>query len=222
MSMANEHDQTDKEQETVVIKKYANRRLYNTKKSCYVTLDHLAQMVQEGADFVVYDAKTGDDITRSVLTQIIVDAESKGENLLPISFLRQLITFYGHSLQGLVPRYLDYSMRMFQSNQDRFRDYVHGTLDGLFPMSNLEEVGRQNMALFDRAMQMFRPFGQAGGQDDDTGQGDAGTTGDKAETGEKAGDKPSDHTADLDALRAQLDAVQVQLNELTKDRKDKK
>ena len=142
----------------IVIKKYANRRLYNTETSSYVTLDHLARMVKEGSVFVVKDAKTGEDITRSVLTQIIVEEESKGESLLPIGFLRQLIGFYGDSLQSLVPRYLEYSMQSFSKNQERMRDYIRNAMSGLFPIAPFEEMGRQNMALFESAMRMFQPL----------------------------------------------------------------
>jgi polyhydroxyalkanoate synthesis repressor PhaR len=113
------------QQQPVTIKKYANRRLYNTATSSYVTLDHLCQMVKDNTDFVVYDAKTGEDITRQVLTQIIVEEEGKsGQNLLPIGFLRQLIGFYGDNMQFVVPRYLDYSMRWFSSNQEQVRKYT--------------------------------------------------------------------------------------------------
>src|SRR5262245_45554657 len=132
----------------ITIKKYANRRLYNTATSSYVTLDHLADMVKEGAEFVVVDAKTGEEITRSVLTQIIVEQEGKGENLLPIKFLRQIIGFYGDSLGGLVPRYLEYSMDAFHQNESRMRNALQETFQGLFPMQRFEEMGKQNMALF--------------------------------------------------------------------------
>lgn len=143
----------------ITIKKYANRRLYNTATSSYVTLDHLSQMVKDGADFVVYDAKTGEDITRSVLTQIIVEEESKGgQNLLPISFLRTLIGFYGDSLGGLVPRYLDYSMSAFSRNEQQMRQSMQNALDGLFPFNPFEEMSKQNMAFFESAMKMFTPF----------------------------------------------------------------
>ena len=126
--------------EPITIKKYANRRLYNTATSSYVTLDDLALMVKEGNDFVVYDAKSGDDITRAVLTQIIVEEEAKGQNLLPIRFLRQLIAFYGDSLQSLVPRYLDHSMDSFAGNQDQMRTYLQSAFDGTFPSRG--SVGR--------------------------------------------------------------------------------
>jgi polyhydroxyalkanoate synthesis repressor PhaR len=147
----------------VVIKKYANRRLYNTEASSYVTLDDLAKMVRQGRDFVVYDAKTGDDITRSVLTQIIVEEESKGgQNLLPTAFLRQLIGYYGDNLQDLVPRYLEFAMASFARQQDQMRRAMEQTMGGFMPFSgsfpNLEEMGKQNMAMMERAMSLFAPF----------------------------------------------------------------
>jgi polyhydroxyalkanoate synthesis repressor PhaR len=151
--------------ERVVIKKYANRRLYNTQSSSYVTLEHLAEMVKEGVDFVVYDAKTNEDITRQVLTQIIFEAENSGQNLLPIQFLRQLIQMYGNQLQSLVPGYLEMSLDAFARQQDRLREQM-GALGGGFPTpfsggAMFEEQVRQNMALFDRAMKMFTPFAYA-------------------------------------------------------------
>src|SRR5919205_338655 len=142
----------------VVIKKYANRRLYNTATSSYVTLDDLSRMVKERGDFVVYDAKTGEDITRSVLTQIIVEEEQKGQNLLPISFLRQLISFYGDNMQWLVPRYLEHAMKSFAHNQEQMRKNLQDAFGGLFPFGGLEEMGKQNMALFEKTMKMFSPF----------------------------------------------------------------
>jgi polyhydroxyalkanoate synthesis repressor PhaR len=144
----------------VVIKKYANRRLYNTQTSSYVTLDHLAQMVKEGTEFEVQDARTGEDITRSVLTQIIFEEEAKGQNLLPIKFLRQLIRFYGDSLQAFVPGYLDMSMESFAKNQTAMRDRIAEALGGGNQM--IENMTRQNLAMFERAMQMFSPFGVRG------------------------------------------------------------
>ena len=122
--------------EPVTIKKYANRRLYNTAASSYVTLDNLAQMVKEGVDFVVYDAKTGDDITRSVLTQIIVEEEAKGDSLLPIGFLRQLIGYYGDSLGGVVPRYLELSMESFARNREQMRDQIEASMGASSPLNN--------------------------------------------------------------------------------------
>src|SRR6266478_5625187 len=121
------------ETKPVVVKKYANRRLYNTATSSYVTLEDLAKLIKEGGDFVASDAKTGEDITRAVLTQIIVEEEQKGQNLLPISFLRQLIGLYGGSMQWLVPRYLEHAMTTFAHNQDQMRKNLQETLGGLFP-----------------------------------------------------------------------------------------
>jgi polyhydroxyalkanoate synthesis repressor PhaR len=165
-------DKEDVKTAPITIKKYANRRLYNTATSSYVTLDHLCQMVKDGVDFVVYDAKTGEDITRSVLTQIIVEEESKGQNLLPISFLRQLIGFYGDNMGWVVPRYLEYSMQSLARNQEQMRDYFQNTLSGMFPFGTFEEVGKQNLAMFERAMRMFTPFAptDAGGKPE-SGQG---------------------------------------------------
>ena len=141
----------------ITIKKYANRRLYNTATSSYVTLDHLCQMVKGGEHFVVYDAKTGEDITRSVLTQIIVEEESKGQNLLPIGFLRQLISFYGDSLQMVVPRYLDHVMTTFSENQEQTRGKMKEALGGMFPFGQFEDLTKQNMVMFENAFGMFTP-----------------------------------------------------------------
>ena len=145
----------------VVVKKYANRRLYNTESSSYITLDNLADMVRQGRDFVVYDAKTGEDITRSVLTQIIVEEEGKGRALLPTAFLRQLIGFYGDQMQSLVPRFLEQAMGAFAAaaGADADGDAEDDGFDGhLFPFGNMEEVGRQNMAMMERAFSLFTPF----------------------------------------------------------------
>ena len=146
------------EKPPVVVKKYANRRLYNTESSSYITLDNLAEMVRQGRDFVVYDAKSGDDITRGVLTQIIVEEEGKGQNLLPTNFLRQLIGFYGGSMQGLVPKYLEHAMSSFAQQQEQMRAAMQKTMGGLFPFGNIEEVSRQNMAMMERAFNLFTPF----------------------------------------------------------------
>jgi len=152
-------------QPPVVVKKYANRRLYNTESSSYVTLDDLAKMVRIGRDFVVYDAKSGDDITRSVLTQIIVEEESKGHNLLPTPFLRQLIGFYGDNMQGLVPRYLEFAMEGFSRQQEQMKAAMERTIGGLIPFTpgigGLEELGKQNMAMMERAMSLFTPFARS-------------------------------------------------------------
>lgn len=182
----------------ITIKKYANRRLYNTATSSYVTLDHLCQMVKEGKDFVVYDAKTGDDITRSVLTQIIVEEESKGQNLLPISFLRQLIGFYGDNMQWVVPRYLEYSMQAFSRNQEQMRDYFQNTLGGMFPFGTFEEVGKQNLAMFERAMRMFTPFAPA-----EQGKG-AGEDAPRKSEGERALEEMQQRLAELQRQLAGL------------------
>jgi polyhydroxyalkanoate synthesis repressor PhaR len=149
----------------VVVKKYANRRLYNTESSSYITLENLAEMVRAGRDFVVYDAKTGDDITRGVLTQIIVEEEGKGHNLLPTNFLRQLIGFYGGAMQGVVPGYLDQAMKAFTQHQEQMQAAMKrtvGSMSSLFPFGNVEEISRQNMAMLDRAWSMFTPFRPGG------------------------------------------------------------
>jgi len=150
-----------------VIKKYANRRLYDTGRSSYVTLDDLCEMVKEGHDFVVYDAKSGEDLTRSVLTQIIVDQEAKGEtNLLPIPFLRQLIGFYGDSIQSIVPNYLEQTLEAFSQNQGQFRDQINKSLEGMManPRSAFEELGRKNMEMFENTMRAWAPFTPGGTQ----------------------------------------------------------
>jgi polyhydroxyalkanoate synthesis repressor PhaR len=144
-------------QPPVVVKKYANRRLYNTESSSYITLDNLADMVRHGRDFVVYDARTGDDITRGVLTQIIVEEENKGRALLPTTFLRQLIGFYGESLGNTVPRYLEQTMGAIARQQEQMREAVKSTMGTLLP-PGLEEMRRQNMAMVERAMTLFTPF----------------------------------------------------------------
>jgi polyhydroxyalkanoate synthesis repressor PhaR len=146
----------------VVVKKYANRRLYNTESSSYITLDNLAELIRGGRDFVVYDAKSGEDITRGVLTQIIVEEESKGRALLPTAFLRQLIGFYGDSLQALVPRYLEQAMANFAHQQSQMRAALQQTMGNFFPFG-MEEVGRQNVAMMERAMTLFAPFYRAPG-----------------------------------------------------------
>lgn len=151
-------DTSGAETPPIVIKKYANRRLYNTATSSYVTLDDLARMVKAHSDFVVYDAKTGEDITRAVLTQIIVEEEGKGQNLLPINFLRQLISLYGDSMQFIVPRYLEQAMSSFTMNQEQMRKNLQEAFGGLFPFGSLEEMGKQNLALFEKTMKMFSPF----------------------------------------------------------------
>jgi polyhydroxyalkanoate synthesis repressor PhaR len=196
----------DKNTETtdaIVIKKYANRRLYNTATSSYVTLDHLSQMVKEGSDFVVYDAKSNEDITRSVLTQIIFEEEAKGQNLLPINFLRQLIRFYGDSLQSVVPDYLDMSMSSFSSNQEKMREVLpENVLDN--PLyRQFEEMGRQNMAMFTNAMKIFSPNGLT-------------TPTEPAKS--KTPESQEDATEMMKELKDQLASMQQRINDL--DKKD--
>ena len=130
----------------VIIKKYANRRLYNTETSSYITLDHLAEMTREGREFQVFDARTGEDITRSVLTQIVMEGEAGGQTMLPTSFLRQIIALYGDSMQGMVPHYLEASMAAFAENQAKFRDAA---------MKPFEQLARQNLAMFQAATEMM-------------------------------------------------------------------
>jgi polyhydroxyalkanoate synthesis repressor PhaR len=182
--------------EPVVIKKYANRRLYNTQTSSYVTLDHLAGMVKDGVEFQVQDARTGDDITRSVLTQIIFEEEAKGQNLLPIKFLRQLIRFYGDSLQAFVPGYLDMSMDSFTKNQGAMRDRIAEAMGGGNTM--IENMTRQNLAIFERAMQMFSPFG---------------TPAQSRKTEEPSEEKPA--ASDVEALKREMEAMRRQISELS-------
>ena len=184
----------------VIIKKYANRRLYNTATSSYVTLDNLSQMVRQGGDFIVFDAKNGDDITRSVLTQIIVEEEQKGQNLLPISFLRQIIGFYGNNREWLVPRYLEFTMKSFARNQEQLAKSVGGGFTGLFPFASFEDVGKQNMALFEKAMKMFSPFGADG----------------EPIAGESAAVEPPAPAQGIQELTDRLNNLQGQLDALTK------
>ena len=187
----------------VVVKKYANRRLYNTATSSYVTLDDLAKLIKEGGDFIAQDAKTGEDLTRSVLTQIIVEQEQKGQNLLPISFLRQLIGFYGDSIQFLVPGYLEQAMVAFARNQEQMRKSLEATF-GVFPFGQFEEMGKRNMALFERALKMLAPFAT-----------EERPPGPEAPTPKGAGEDPR-----LKRLEAQIDALTRQLDQLGRDRRE--
>ncbi len=191
---------------TITIKKYANRRLYNTATSCYVTLDYLAQLVKAGAEFIVYDAKSGEDITRAVLTHIIVEEEAKGNSLLPVSFLRHLISFYGDSLQVLVPRYLEQTMHVFARNQQEMRENLLGAFDGLVPFASFEEIGKQQITMFERAMRMFNPFYAEGGAE----------RSERGETPAPSGPRPTD--TQLEELRSRLNGMQEQLNELVSQR----
>jgi len=189
-----------KSDEPVTIKKYANRRLYNTGTSTYVTLEDLASMVKNGEDFLVYDAKTGDDITRSVLAQIIFEQESKaGQNLLPATFLRQLIRFYGDSMQMLVPRFLEQSLQTLTQDQDKFRSQMTSAF-GMGAFAPLDEQIRRNMELFERTFSMFKPFtGTAARKDDGTAV------------------EPAKESGEIDDLRKQMKDMQEKLERMSKE-----
>jgi polyhydroxyalkanoate synthesis repressor PhaR len=188
--------------ERVVIQKYANRRLYNKATSTYITLDNLAEMVRNGVDFVVYDAKTNEDITRKVLTQIIFEEEnSGGQNLLPIQFLRQLISFYGDSMQSFLPSYLELSLDSFTRQQERLRaQFANGQIPGLQGPGFLEDQVRQNLVLFDRAMKMFSPFSY-------------GARADEPPAAAAPQAKPADESS-FDELKKQVAAMQAQIEKL--------
>jgi polyhydroxyalkanoate synthesis repressor PhaR len=198
-----------KDKDPTTIKKYANRRLYNTGTSTYVTLEDLAGMVKEGEDFVVVDAKSGEDITRTVLTQIIFEQENKGQNLLPITFLRQLIRFYGDSIQNLIPTYLDFSLDSLVRDQDKLRGQMTNAFGpGAFTnapfgpgaLDAINDQVRRNTEMFEQAMRMFLPFGN----------------GAKSEAAPAAAEEPaSDTDGDIDALRRQLDDMQARLSKLS-------
>ena len=192
---------TDKE--PTVIKKYANRRLYHTGTSAYVTLEDLAGMVRQGEDFVVYDAKSGEDITRSVLTQIIFEQENKegGQNLLPVAFLRQLIRFYGDSMQALVPSYLEFSMENLAREQQKLREQMAQAFGPAAAFQAMEDHVRTNMSFFTEAMRMFSPFARRTAPD--------------TPPGESAAAAPAP-TSDFDALRRQMSEMQARLDALTK------
>ena len=199
---------SDAPTQPVVVKKYANRRLYNTESSSYVTLEDLANMVRQGRDFIVFDAKSGEDITRSVLTQIIFEEESQGQSLLPIQFLRQLIGFYGNSMQAFLPSYLEMSLNSFTQQQEQFRQqFAAGQFPALKPGGGyLEDQVRQNMAMFDRAMKMFSPFGFAAAA---TGRPEPAAPAPPAEA--KGGDDA------IDDLKKQMAAMQAQIERLAKN-----
>jgi polyhydroxyalkanoate synthesis repressor PhaR len=184
------------ERQPVTIKKYANRRLYNTGTSTYVTLEDLATMVKDGEDFIVYDAKTGEDITRSVLAQIIFEQENKeGQSLLPITFLRQLIRFYGDSMQMLVPRFLEQSMQSLTSQQGKFREQMAQAFGGV-GFGPLEDQVRRNMEMFEKTFAMFAPFARGQNKPSD----------DKPEGGGSSGE--------MDELKRQLDEMQKRLDKI--------
>lgn len=189
----------------ITIKKYANRRLYNTATSSYVTLDYLCQMVKDGQDFAVFDAKTGDDITRSVLTQIIFEEEGKGQNLLPIRFLRQIIRFYDDNLQALVPRYLEASMESFAKNQAEFQKNIEQAIGQRSGLKQLEEVARQNFNLFDQAFKRFLP--NLAPEKDET---------EEAAPAETGAEEDAAREAEIESLQSQIAEMQAKLAELAK------
>ncbi len=183
----------------VVVKKYANRRLYNTESSSYITLDSLSAMLRDGRDFAVFDAKTGEDITRSVLTQIIVEEESKGRAMLPTNFMRHLIGFYGDALQPAMPPFLEQATSYFSNQQKQMRSAMEKTIGGFLP-PGIEELGRQNMAMMERAMALFAPFYR---------EADAGSAPGFAQA------KPEpDRDRELAALRDQVARLQAELDGL--------
>ncbi len=172
----------------IIIKKYANRRLYNTETSSYITLELLSQMTREGREFVVVDAKTDEDITHNVLTQIIMEEESRGKNMLPVNFLRQLISMYGDSMQSLVPQYLESSMEAFRKNQEQFQQ----AMQGAFASGPFAEIAKRNMEMFEAAAQAFTP--------------QAGAAPAKKEEGDKD-DEIAQLKAQLAALNAKIDKL---------------
>jgi polyhydroxyalkanoate synthesis repressor PhaR len=212
MSLRKADPENETTAKVAVVKKYANRRLYNTATSSYVTLDELSQMVRKGEDFLVYDAKTGEDITRSVLTQIILEEDSKGRNLLPIGFLRQLISFYDTNLQSFLPRYLELSMENFARHQDQIRGYMEQTFGRFFPLNQFEDMARQNMALFQRAASMFRPF-QADDEAEEPAQGQA------AEPPAPAPEASVSLDREMRELKHRMEALQHQLEALQRGQK---
>ncbi|MHA6718926.1 polyhydroxyalkanoate synthesis repressor PhaR [Sphingomonas sp. RS6] len=181
----------------VIIKKYANRRLYNTETSSYITLEHLAAMTREGRDFKVVDAKTDEDITHNVLTQIIMEEESRGQTMLPVNFLRQLIALYGDSMQAMVPGYLEASMDSFRRNQEQFKSAV----EGAFANSPFAEIAKRNIAMFEAAASAFQPGGAANPGQPMPGAAPAPT--------ETSGD-------DVSALKAELARLQEKIEKLAK------
>ncbi len=188
--------------DVVIIKKYANRRLYNTRTSAYVTLEDLAKMVRDGTDFVVFDAKTNEELTRQILTQIIFEEESRGEALLPVQFLRQLIGFYGGQMQGVLPGYLEMSLESFSRQQEQYRAQVAKAFSG-GPTGNLmEEAVKQNMAIFQNAMKMFPAFSAYGARTE-------------PEAPTESASQPSPAAADpLDEMRRQMDEMRAQIERL--------
>ena len=202
----------------IIIKKYANRRLYNTQTSSYVTLEHLCDMVKEGVEFEVRDARSGEDITRQVLAQIIFEEENKGgQHLLPIQFLRQLIRFYGDSLQAFVPSYLELSMESFTKNQQEMREKFAEAFGGKFGFKDFEKMSRQNIEMFERAMRMFSPFGATmGGWDKPMANPFAAFTGAASDTNGNAtpGSSSTQRDQEIRELKEQLAAMRQQIADL--------
>jgi polyhydroxyalkanoate synthesis repressor PhaR len=201
-------------EQPAVVKKYANRRLYNTATSSYVTLDDLSKMVRAGEHFVVYDAKSGEDLTRSILTQIILEEDGKGRNLLPINFLRQLIGYYDDNLRAFLPRYLELSMENFAANQEQIGRYIEGTFGQFFPMSQFEDMARQNMALLQRAATMFKPLQAGHGAAAPESKGNAAA--DSAAAG-----PPIDTSAEIKALNDKIEDLQEQICRLVDSQQHK-
>ena len=194
-----------KSDEPITIKKYANRRLYNTGTSTYVTLEDLATMVKAGENFVVYDAKTNEDITRSVLTQIIFEQENKegGQNLLPVNFLRQLIRFYGDSMQMMVPRYLEVSIDSLTKEQSKFREQISSAF-GMGGFGSIEEQVRRNMEMFERTFTMFAPFARQGTHG---AAAEADKDAKPAAGGEAAGGNIDDLKRQIDEMQKRIDRI---------------
>ena len=191
----------------VIIKKYANRRLYNTDTSSYVTLDDLAEMVRAERDFSVHDAKSGEELTHSVLTQIIVEQESRGQNLLPVKFLRQLIRFYGNNIERLVPSYLEFSLDALTREQERYRKQFADTFAAP-PFDVMQEQARQNFAMFERALGMFNPYGKGDGNPESESKNDNEPK--KADGAERKSDE-------IESLKAELAAMQDKLEKISKN-----
>ncbi len=211
--MLNKADAPTAKKDPVVVKKYANRRLYNTETSTYVTLEDLAQMVRSERDFVVFDAKTGDDLTHAVLTQIIVEQEARsGQTLLPIPFLRQLIRFYGDAMERMVPSYLQISMETLTKEQDRFRKQFANAFTPQGAFEAYQEQARKNLAMFEQAMTMFTPFAP--------GKAAAAKKEDAPPAKEPAPAPKSEPSAgsDLDDMKSQLAAMQAKIEKLSRER----
>ena len=199
--------------EPIIVKKYANRRLYDTQTSTYVTLEDLALMVKEERDFVVIDAKSKEDITHSVLTQIILERETRGEHLLPANFLRQLIRFYGHSMQKFVPSYLELSLGELASQQEKYREQMSTALAGT-PMGMMQEQAKKNMEMFEKAMAMFTPFPTKKNSSDASTTEECKAAGVEASgpRKKKTAAKPDEQLADL---QEQLDTLQKQIAKMS-------